>query len=74
VLVSARELILLFVGFELMSIPLFVLTGFLKRDAAALSARHRRPSSSTACHSSMAQQGIPCSRKFRSRCARARRS
>ncbi len=35
VLVSAHELILLFVGFELMSIPLFLLTGFLKRDAAA---------------------------------------
>jgi NADH-quinone oxidoreductase subunit N len=35
VLVSARELILLFVGFELMSIPLFVMTGFLKRDATA---------------------------------------
>jgi len=35
VLVSARELILLFVAFELMSIPLYVLTGFLKRDAAA---------------------------------------
>ena len=35
VLASARELILLFVGFELMSIPLFLLTGFLKRDEAA---------------------------------------
>jgi NADH-quinone oxidoreductase subunit N len=35
VLVSARELVLLFVAFELMSIPLYVLTGFLKRDAAA---------------------------------------
>ena len=35
VLASARELVLLFVGFELMSIPLFVLTGFLKRDAVA---------------------------------------
>ncbi|MDH4063468.1 MAG: NADH-quinone oxidoreductase subunit N [Acidobacteriota bacterium] len=35
VLVSARELILLFVAFELMSIPLYVLTGFLKRDGAA---------------------------------------
>jgi NADH-quinone oxidoreductase subunit N len=33
VLASARELILLFVGFELMSIPLFLMTGFLKRDA-----------------------------------------
>ena len=35
VLASARELVLLFVGFELMSIPLFLLTGFLKRDAVA---------------------------------------
>jgi NADH-quinone oxidoreductase subunit N len=35
VLVSARELILLFVAFELMSIPLYVLTGFLKREGAA---------------------------------------
>ena len=35
VLASARELVLLFVAFELMSIPLFVLTGFLKRDAVA---------------------------------------
>jgi NADH-quinone oxidoreductase subunit N len=35
VLASARELVLLFVAFELMSIPLFVLTGFLKRDPAA---------------------------------------
>ena len=35
VLVSARDLVLLFVAFELMSIPLYVLTGFLKRDAAA---------------------------------------
>ena len=35
VLVSARELILLFVGFELMSIPLFLLTGFIKRDPVA---------------------------------------
>jgi len=35
VLVSARELILLFVAFELMSIPLYVLTGFLRREAAA---------------------------------------
>jgi NADH-quinone oxidoreductase subunit N len=34
VLVSARELVLLFVAFELMSIPLYLLTGFLKRDAA----------------------------------------
>ena len=35
VLASARELVLLFVAFELMSIPLFLLTGFLKRDAVA---------------------------------------
>jgi NADH-quinone oxidoreductase subunit N len=35
VLVSARDLILLFVAFELMSIPLYLLTGFLKHDAAA---------------------------------------
>jgi NADH-quinone oxidoreductase subunit N len=35
VLASARELILLFVAFELMSIPLFVLSGFLKRDTSA---------------------------------------
>jgi NADH-quinone oxidoreductase subunit N len=35
VLASARELILFFVAFELMSIPLFLLTGFLKRDAVA---------------------------------------
>jgi NADH-quinone oxidoreductase subunit N len=35
ILASARELILLFVAFELMSFPLFLLTGFLKRDAVA---------------------------------------
>jgi NADH-quinone oxidoreductase subunit N len=35
VLVSARELLLLFVAFELMSIPLYFLTGFRKREAAA---------------------------------------
>jgi NADH-quinone oxidoreductase subunit N len=35
VLVSARELVLFFVAFELMSIPLYVLTGFLKRDERA---------------------------------------
>jgi NADH-quinone oxidoreductase subunit N len=35
VVASARDLILLFVAFELMSIPLFLLTGFLKRDAVA---------------------------------------
>jgi NADH-quinone oxidoreductase subunit N len=34
-LASARDLVLLFVAFELMSIPLYVLTGFLKRDSAA---------------------------------------
>jgi NADH-quinone oxidoreductase subunit N len=32
-LASARDLILIFVAFELMSIPLYVLTGFLKRDS-----------------------------------------
>ena len=32
VLASARELVLLFVAFELMSIPLYFLTGFQKRD------------------------------------------
>ena len=35
ILVSARELILLFVAFELMSIPLYFLTGFRKQEAAA---------------------------------------
>ena len=35
VLASARDLVLLFVAFELMSIPLYVLTGFLKREAVA---------------------------------------
>ncbi len=35
VLASARELILLFVAFELMSIPLYFLTGFRKQQAAA---------------------------------------
>ncbi len=35
VLASARELILLFVAFELMSIPLYFLTGFLKRQPTA---------------------------------------
>jgi NADH-quinone oxidoreductase subunit N len=35
VLASARDLILLFVAFELMSIPLYVLAGFAKRDEAA---------------------------------------
>jgi len=38
VLASARELILLFVAFELMSIPLYVLAGFAKRDARAVEA------------------------------------
>src|SRR5205814_2232188 len=38
VLASARDLILLFVAFELMSIPLYVLTGFLKRDPGAVEA------------------------------------
>jgi NADH-quinone oxidoreductase subunit N len=35
VLASARELVLLFVAFELMSIPLYLLTGFLKREDVA---------------------------------------
>ena len=38
VLASARDLILLFVAFELMSIPLYVLAGFVKRDAGAVEA------------------------------------
>jgi len=38
VLASARDLILLFLAFELMSIPLYVLAGFLKRDAGAVEA------------------------------------
>ncbi|HVZ19629.1 MAG TPA: NADH-quinone oxidoreductase subunit N, partial [Vicinamibacterales bacterium] len=35
VLAAARDLVLLFVSFELMSIPLYVLTGFHKRQEAA---------------------------------------
>src|SRR5262245_62798238 len=38
VLASARELILLFVAFELMSIPLYVLTGFIKREGESVEA------------------------------------
>ncbi|HUG37820.1 MAG TPA: NADH-quinone oxidoreductase subunit N [Candidatus Limnocylindrales bacterium] len=38
VLGSARELILLFVAFELMSIPLYVLAGFAKREPEAVEA------------------------------------
>ena len=38
VLASARDLILLFLAFELMSIPLYVLAGFLKQDATAVEA------------------------------------
>jgi NADH-quinone oxidoreductase subunit N len=38
VLASARDLILLFVAFELMSIPLYVLAGFLKRQSEAVEA------------------------------------
>ncbi len=38
VLASARDLILLFVAFELMSIPLYYLAGFLKRDPVAVEA------------------------------------
>ncbi len=37
-LASARELTLLFVAFELMSIPLYVLAGFVKRDELAVEA------------------------------------
>ena len=38
VLASSRDLILLFLAFELMSIPLYVLAGFVKRDAGAVEA------------------------------------
>ncbi|HEV8642345.1 MAG TPA: NADH-quinone oxidoreductase subunit N [Methylomirabilota bacterium] len=38
VLASARDLILLFVAFELMSIPLYVLSGFAKREDVAVEA------------------------------------
>ena len=38
ILASARELVLLFVAFELMSIPLYILTGFVKKDARAVEA------------------------------------
>jgi NADH-quinone oxidoreductase subunit N len=38
VLASSRELVLLFVAFELMSIPLYFLTGFLKREEEAVEA------------------------------------
>ncbi len=38
VLASARDLILLFVAFELMSIPLYYLAGFLKREEEAVEA------------------------------------
>ena len=38
VLASARDLILLFLAFELMSIPLYVLTGFAKREPEAVEA------------------------------------
>jgi NADH-quinone oxidoreductase subunit N len=38
VLASARDLVLLFLAFELMSIPLYVLSGFVKRDAMAVEA------------------------------------
>jgi NADH-quinone oxidoreductase subunit N len=38
VLASARELILLFVAFELMSIPLYILSGFQKREPEAVEA------------------------------------
>ncbi|HEY7647439.1 MAG TPA: NADH-quinone oxidoreductase subunit N [Methylomirabilota bacterium] len=38
VLASARDLVLLFVAFELMSIPLYVLAGFAKREGTAVEA------------------------------------
>ena len=38
VLASARDIVLLFVAFELMSIPLYVLAGFLKRQDEAVEA------------------------------------
>jgi NADH-quinone oxidoreductase subunit N len=38
VLASARDLILLFVAFELMALPLYVLTGFRKREGEAVEA------------------------------------
>jgi NADH-quinone oxidoreductase subunit N len=38
VLSSARELVLLFVAFELMSVPLYVLTGFDRREPEAVEA------------------------------------
>jgi NADH-quinone oxidoreductase subunit N len=38
VLASSRDIILLFVAFELMSIPLYVLAGFAKRDGLAVEA------------------------------------
>jgi NADH-quinone oxidoreductase subunit N len=38
VLASARDLIVLFVAFELMSVPLYVLAGFLKREPEAVEA------------------------------------
>jgi NADH-quinone oxidoreductase subunit N len=38
VLASARDLVLLFVAFELMSMPLYALSGFRKRDGVAVEA------------------------------------
>jgi NADH-quinone oxidoreductase subunit N len=38
VLASARDLVLLFVAFELMSLPLYALAGFRKRDGVAVEA------------------------------------
>ena len=79
VLASARELILLFVAFELMSIPLYFLTGFLKRErggggggAEVLPGRHasRPRCSSTACRSSTASTGTTdAARRSRARSA-----
>jgi len=41
VLASARDLIVLFVAFELMSIPLYILTGFAKREPEPIASRLR---------------------------------
>jgi NADH-quinone oxidoreductase subunit N len=38
VLASARDVILLFIAFELMSMPLYALSGFMKREEAAVEA------------------------------------
>ena len=51
VLASARDLILLFVAFELMSIPLYVLAGFLKRQDEAVPTRKNLSAASDAAAS-----------------------